>query len=62
MKTFVLSLAFFVVALVLAGLLYRGLEAPSTQVFTMEHVRVDHSAPADGRLDWAAGSEAEEDV
>ena len=54
MKTFILSLAFFVAAVALSGLLYGAIDAPVTEVFTMEHARLDHTVPADGRLHWAA--------
>lgn len=54
MKTFLLSLAFFVIAVALTGFLYGMIDAPATEVYSMEHARVDHIVPADGRLHWAA--------
>lgn len=60
MRTFLLSLGFFVVAVALSAVLYGAIDAPATDAFTMEHVRVDHTVPADGRLHWAADELDEE--
>jgi hypothetical protein len=53
-KTFILSLGFFIAAVALTALLYGAIDVPATDAFTMEHARVDHTVPADGRLHWAA--------
>lgn len=62
MKTFIVSFCFFVAAVALSGILYGTIGAPATESFTREHVRVGHTVPADGRLEWAAREEAEGEI
>lgn len=54
MKSFVAAALFFVAAVAATGLVYQGLGENSSEVYSSESARVDHLAPLDGRLGWAA--------
>jgi hypothetical protein len=54
MKTFGAAVLFFAVTLGISAIFYAGMSASSSDVFSLENARIDHTAPQDGRLGWAA--------
>ena len=58
MKMFLAAAVFFVAAVAASAFVYQGLGENSSEVYSLDSARVDHRAPLDGRLGWAAGEGA----
>jgi hypothetical protein len=55
MKAFLAAALFFAVALAISAIFFSGMSTSTSEAFSVQNARIDHIAPRDGRLDWAAG-------